>query len=133
MNKRILVIDDEPHIRRLVQVNLERAGFTVEEASDGREGLQCIRENCPDMVISDVMMPHMDGLALLKEVRACPELRDLPFILLTAKASDADVFWGWSHGTDMYLTKPFSPAELLAFVARIWLDRERGGEKRYQI
>ncbi|HVK05489.1 MAG TPA: response regulator [Armatimonadaceae bacterium] len=116
---RILAVDDEPNIVRLIQVNLERHGYTVETASNGAQALAKIKANRPDLLVSDVMMPEMDGFELLANVRRDPSLTDLPVIMLTAKAQDKDVMTGYQYGADMYLTKPFNPQELLQFVKRI--------------
>ncbi len=124
MPKKVLACDDERHIVRLIQVNLERAGYEVVTAFDGREALKKIDEEHPDMVILDVMMPYMDGFETLKNIRANPATRNLPVIMLTAKAQDQDVFQGYSHGVDIYLTKPFNPLELLTFVKRIFTEME---------
>lgn len=124
MPKKILAVDDERHIVRLIQVNLERAGYTVVTAYDGREALQKIEAEQPDLVVLDVMMPYMDGLEALKRIRANPATRALPVIMLTAKAQDQDVFQGYSHGVDIYLTKPFNPIELLTFIKRIFSEQE---------
>ncbi|HOF88429.1 MAG TPA: response regulator [Armatimonadota bacterium] len=124
MPKKILAVDDERHIVRLIQVNLERAGYTVITAYDGREALQKIEAENPDLVVLDVMMPYMDGLETLKRIRANPATRALPVIMLTAKAQDQDVFQGYSHGVDIYLTKPFNPIELLTFIKRIFSEQE---------
>ncbi len=124
MPKKILAVDDERHIVRLIQVNLERAGYEVVTAFDGREALKRIADDHPDLVVLDVMMPYMDGMETLKEIRANPATRNLPVIMLTAKAQDQDVFQGYSHGVDIYLTKPFNPMELLTFVKRIFTEME---------
>lgn len=116
---RILAVDDEPNIVRLIQVNLERDGYTVETANNGAQALAKIRQNRPDLLVSDVMMPEMDGFELLANVRRDPMLQDLPVIMLTAKAQDRDVMEGYTRGADMYLTKPFNPMELKQFVKRI--------------
>jgi len=122
--KKILAVDDERHIVRLIQVNLERAGYQVITAYDGREALKKIEEEHPDLVVLDVMMPYMNGLEALKQIRANPKTRNLPVIMLTAKAQDQDVFQGYSYGVDIYLTKPFNPVELLTFVKRIFTEME---------
>ncbi len=124
MQKKILAVDDERHIVRLIQVNLERAGYNVITAFDGREALKKIADEKPDLVVLDVMMPYMNGLEALKQIRANPQTRNLPVIMLTAKAQDQDVFQGYSYGVDIYLTKPFNPMELLTFVKRIFTDME---------
>ncbi len=123
MSQKILVVDDEPHIVRLVQVNLQKAGYTVSTASNGREALEAVANEQPDLMVLDVMMPEMDGLETLKRLKGNPETDDIPVILLTAKAQDADVFEGWKSGADLYLTKPFNPGELLLFVQRIFKSK----------
>jgi len=126
MSQKILVVDDEPHIVRLVQVNLEKAGYIVTTASNGKEALEAIAQEQPDLMVLDVMMPEMDGLETLKRIKGNPETDDIPVILLTAKAQDADVFEGWKSGADLYLTKPFNPGELLLFVQRIFKSKTEG-------
>ncbi len=126
MPKKILAVDDEKHIVRLVQVNLERAGYQVVTANDGKEALEKVTAENPDLVVLDVMMPYMDGFEVLQNMRRNPATRDIPVIMLTAKAQDADVFKGWQSGVDCYLTKPFNPMELLSFVKRIF-DSMGGG------
>lgn len=119
MPLKVLVCDDERHIVRLIQVNLERQGYTVVTAFDGKEGLEKVRSEKPDLMVLDVMMPYMDGFEVLKTLRREPEYESLPVIMLTAKAQDKDVFEGYHYGADMYLTKPFNPMELVMFVKRI--------------
>lgn len=120
MPKKILAVDDERHIVRLVEVNLQRAGYEVVTAYDGREALEKVKSENPDLVVLDVMMPYMDGFEVLKNLKADPTTAEIPVIMLTAKAQDADVFRGWQSGVDCYLTKPFNPMELLTFVKRIF-------------
>jgi two-component system alkaline phosphatase synthesis response regulator PhoP/two-component system response regulator VicR len=134
MPKKILAVDDERHIVRLVEVNLARAGYQVVTAFDGREALQKVEAEKPDLVVLDVMMPFMDGFEVLRNLKANPLTADIPVIMLTAKAQDADVFRGWQSGVDCYLTKPFNPMELLTFVKRIFDSQSGGGdEKRIKI
>lgn len=135
MAKKILAVDDEKHIVRLVEVNLARAGYEVVTANDGKEALEKVHSENPDLVVLDVMMPYMDGFEVLQNLRRNPATRDIPVIMLTAKAQDADVFKGWQSGVDCYLTKPFNPMELLSFVKRIFDSMEGGpgGDKRYEI
>ncbi|HMS54872.1 MAG TPA: response regulator [Fimbriimonadaceae bacterium] len=134
MAAKILVCDDERHIVRLIQVNLERQGYNVVTAYDGKEGLEKIRAEKPNLVVLDVMMPYMDGFEVLKNLRKEPETEMLPVIMLTAKAQDKDVFEGYHYGADMYLTKPFNPIELVTFVKRILSGgTDGGGGKRYDI
>ncbi|GMV35902.1 MAG: hypothetical protein AMXMBFR61_04100 [Fimbriimonadales bacterium] len=133
MALKILVCDDERHIVRLIQVNLERQGWEVVTAYDGKEGLEKIKSVHPDLVVLDVMMPYMDGFEVLKTLRREPEFQELPVIMLTAKAQDKDVFEGYHYGADMYLTKPFNPMELVTFVKRIIGGDASGGPKRYDL
>lgn len=136
MPLKVLVCDDERHIVRLIQVNLERQGFQVVTAFDGKEGLEKIRAEKPQLVVLDVMMPYMDGFEVLKTLRREPETESLPVIMLTAKAQDKDVFEGYHYGADMYLTKPFNPMELVTFVKRIAAGQDgndSGGPKRYEM
>jgi two-component system alkaline phosphatase synthesis response regulator PhoP len=135
MPLKVLVCDDERHIVRLIQVNLERQGYIVVTAFDGKEGLEKIRSEKPNLVVLDVMMPYMDGFEVLKTIRREPETENLPVIMLTAKAQDKDVFEGYHYGADMYLTKPFNPMELVTFVKRIAQgnDDPGSGSKRYDI
>jgi two-component system alkaline phosphatase synthesis response regulator PhoP len=124
MAKKVLVVDDEPHIVRLVEVNLQRAGYDVVKAMDGVEALEQVKKEIPDMIVLDVMMPRMDGFTVLKHLKADPETQEIPVIMLTAKAQDADIFQGWQSGVDSYLTKPFNPMELLTFVKRIFESQD---------
>ncbi len=135
MPLKVLVCDDERHIVRLIQVNLERQGYEVVTAFDGKEGLEKIRAEKPNLVVLDVMMPYMDGFEVLKTLRKEPETENLPVIMLTAKAQDKDVFEGYHYGADMYLTKPFNPMELVTFVKRIsdGMNDPGGGGKRYDL
>lgn len=135
MAKKILAVDDERHIVRLVQVNLERQGYQVVTAYDGKEALEKVASENPDLIVLDVMMPYMDGFEVLQNLKKNPDTREIPVIMLTAKAQDADVFRGWQSGVDCYLTKPFNPMELIAFVKRIFKSLEEGSdeERRIQI
>lgn len=128
MAKRILAVDDEKHIVRLIQVNLERAGYEVVTANDGAQALEMVAAEQPDLIVLDWMMPQLNGMETLKRLKANPETERIPVIMLTAKSQDADVFKGWQSGVDCYLTKPFNPMELLAFVKRIFEDLEAGDD-----
>jgi two-component system alkaline phosphatase synthesis response regulator PhoP/two-component system response regulator VicR len=132
MARKILAVDDEKHIVRLVQINLQKEGYEVATAGTGREALEKVSEFQPDLIVMDVMMPEMDGFEALKKLKENAETRDIPVIMLTAKAQDADVFRGWQSGADLYLTKPFNPAELLSFVKRL-LANQTATEKTYSI
>jgi len=114
MSDLVLVIEDEKEIRDLVRYNLERAGFRVTAVGDGEEGLRRLFAARPDALVVDLMLPGRSGLELLREVRAEPSTRDLPAIVLTARSAEMDKLLGFEHGADDYLTKPFSPRELIA-------------------
>lgn len=135
MAKHILTVDDENNIRRLVEVNLIRAGYQVTGACDGVDALERIQANRPDMVVLDVMMPRMDGFELLKRLKCDPATADIPVIMLTAKAQDVDIFRGWQSGVDTYLTKPFNPNQLITFVKRIFdaYEAEQSDPSRIKI
>ena len=133
MAVKILVCDDERSIVRLIQVNLERQGWQVVTAYDGKEGLEKILAEKPDICVLDVMMPYMDGFEVLKNLRREPSTQKLPVVMLTAKAQDKDVFEGYHYGADVYLTKPFNPMELVTFIKRIIAGSDSEGPKRYDI
>jgi len=133
MAVKILVCDDERSIVRLIQVNLERQGWQVVTAYDGKEGLEKIMSEKPDICVLDVMMPYMDGFEVLKNLRREPSTQKLPVVMLTAKAQDKDVFEGYHYGADVYLTKPFNPMELVTFIKRIIAGADSEGPKRYDI
>ncbi|MEN1937369.1 envelope stress response regulator transcription factor HitR [Paenibacillus sp. 102] len=122
MMPRILVVDDDPHIRELVSVFLEREGFQTYEAIDGVDALRKIEEVKMDMVILDIMMPNMDGWELCYELR---KYYDIPLLMLTAKGETSQKVKGFQLGTDDYLVKPFDPLELVVRVKALL--------KRYQI
>jgi len=112
-SRTILVVDDEPRIAEAVTMNLELEGYQVSCASNGQEALRKITEELPDLVILDVMMPNMDGFETLQRIR---ELSNVPVIMLTVKGGDTDKVRGLDLGADDYVTKPFSPKELVSRV-----------------
>jgi two-component system, cell cycle response regulator len=114
----ILVVDDSTAIRRIIGRTLTEAGYSVVEAENGLAALAACRAERPDLVLLDVDMPVMDGLTTLREMRADPELQDLPVLFLTARTGGADVAAGLALGAEDYLRKPCEPAELTARVAR---------------
>lgn len=131
--RRVLVVEDEPAIRRLLELHLSRAGYAVTMAGDGMEALETISRERPDMVVLDVMMPRMDAFELLRRLKAEPDTHEIPVLMLTAKAQDADVFRGWQTGADCYLTKPFNPTELLAWVRRVFETTDAADRGQYTI
>ncbi|RLC74045.1 MAG: DNA-binding response regulator [Chloroflexi bacterium] len=116
MSQTILVVDDEPQIVRLVRSYLEADGFRVVTASDGQEALYVARHEKPDLVVLDVLMPRMDGLEFTRRIRS---EQDAPIIMLTARAEETDRIVGLELGADDYVTKPFSPREVVARVRAV--------------
>jgi two-component system alkaline phosphatase synthesis response regulator PhoP/two-component system response regulator VicR len=112
----VLVCDDERHIVRLIQVNLERMGYNVVTAFDGREAVEKLKKISPILVMLDVMMPHMDGYEVLRWIRKNPETQRLPVVMLTVQAQHGDETTGLEMGADMYMTKPFNPEDLRRFL-----------------
>jgi two-component system alkaline phosphatase synthesis response regulator PhoP/two-component system response regulator VicR len=133
MAYKVLAVDDEKHIVRLVQINLLKEGYEVVTASNGREALEQVAKENPDLIIMDVMMPEMGGFEALKLLKAEAATASIPVIMLTAKAQDADVFQGWKSGADLYLTKPFNPQELLTFVKRILQEKAGTSDTVYEV
>ncbi len=121
---RILVVEDSPTQRIRLQFLLEEAGYTVQLAADGQEGLAAIRANPPDLVLADVLMPRLDGYGLCKAVRADPALRSLPLILLTSLGDPRDVIRGLESGADNFLRKPYDDRALLNRIQSILVNRE---------
>ena len=115
----VLLVDDDPVILKLLQVNFEMEGFNVSTANDGVEGLEKARAERPDIVLLDIMMPRMDGLQVTTELKGSADTKDIPIILLSAKAQASDVQAGKEMGADDYLTKPFDPLELLERVSEL--------------
>lgn len=113
MKAKILIVDDEPDVIELVRYNLEDAGFDVECAADGSEGLEKARCTAPNLILLDVMLPGLDGFEICKLLRNHPQTAGIPVIMLTAKAEEIDRVIGLELGAEDYVTKPFSPRELL--------------------
>ncbi len=124
----VMVIEDEKEIRDLLQYNLEKAGFRVAAFADGENGLRQLFASRPDLVVLDLMLPGRNGLEILREVRGEPATADLPMLVVTARGAEMDKLLGFEHGADDYLTKPFSPRELVARVqALLRRARPAGG------
>ena len=119
MSHRVLIVDDERNILIPLEYLLKREGFTVSVARDGEEGLVAIRTQRPDLVVLDVMMPKLDGFAVLQAVRADPELASTRIMILTAMDREAERNKGLMLGADAYMPKPFSTKELIANVHRL--------------
>jgi two-component system phosphate regulon response regulator PhoB len=114
--KHILIIEDDRDIVELVRYNLEKEGFKVTAIGDGASGLAQVNKSAPDLVILDLMLPRLPGLEICKEIRRNQNLNQLPILMLTARGEEADRVLGLELGADDYVTKPFSPRELVARV-----------------
>ncbi|MEN9933926.1 MAG: hypothetical protein RLZZ387_505 [Chloroflexota bacterium] len=119
MTQRVLVVDDDRQIVRLVQAYLEQAGFVVLTASDGATALRTIRAERPDLLVLDLMLPDTDGWEITRVVRADPHTAALPILMLTARVEDTDRIVGLELGADDYVTKPFNPREVVARIRAI--------------
>lgn len=125
MSKRLLVVDDEPNLLRAVAACLKAEDYEVSTARSGREALMQLAEAVPDLIISDIRMPGMDGYKLARQLRGSPRTALVPIVFLTAKDETADRIEGFRAGVDVYLTKPFEPDELIAVINGILNRVER--------
>jgi DNA-binding response OmpR family regulator len=112
----VLVADDDPDILTLVSLRLEKSGYGVITAKDGEEALDAVREHRPELAIVDVRMPKMDGLELIRRIRADEASKGIPVIALSARVRDANLAEGFEAGADEYVKKPFSPRQLVELV-----------------
>lgn len=129
-NRRILVVDDEQRMARFVRLNLEHDGFIVEEAYNGLDAINRLRDVLPDLVMLDVMMPDIDGFEVLRMIR---EFSQVPVIMLTAKGEEDDIVKGLELGADDYVTKPFSPRELVVRTKAVLRRTESSGQSKHEI
>jgi DNA-binding response OmpR family regulator len=109
----VLVVEDDPVILRLLEVNFELEGFGVILAHDGAEGIELARSDRPDIIVSDIMMPKVSGIELVEALKGDPSTASIPIILLSAKAQTSDLKSGMDAGADDYVTKPFEPLDLV--------------------
>src|SRR5471030_544386 len=126
MATRVLVVEDDPDIAELVARYLDKAGFAIERAASGRDALQAIKARPPDLLVLDLMLPHVDGLEVCRLVRANDKTAAIPIIMLTARAEESERIVGLELGADDYLAKPFSPNELVARVRALLRRAARG-------
>jgi two-component system phosphate regulon response regulator PhoB len=133
MKPKILVVDDEPDAVELIEVNLKGAGFDVLTASNGRQALEKVRSAVPALVVLDVMLPEMDGLEVCKSLRRDSKMAAIPIIMLTARAAEIDRVIGLELGADDYITKPFSPRELVLRVRNLLKRQTPPSERAQQI
>lgn len=122
MSGKLLLVDDEPGLRRAVQEYLQESGFTVTVAGNATDGWELLQQETPDLIISDIMMPQVDGYEFLKQLRGDSRFASLPVVFLTARGMTSDRILGYQAGCDAYLAKPFDPDELVALVENL-LDR----------
>ncbi|MCZ7644982.1 MAG: response regulator [Planctomycetota bacterium] len=131
---KIVVIEDESDILELLEYNLSKEGYRVASARDGEDGLRKVRKEAPDLVLLDLMLPGLDGIELCRRLKSDPLTRSTPVMMVTAKGEESDVVLGLGVGADDYVTKPFSPKELLARVKAVLrrgpLKEERNGKER---
>jgi len=114
MRKHVLIVDDEPHMLRLIEASLKKGGYDVLFGRDGNEALALGRQAKPDLIIMDVTMPQMDGITALQHLKASPETASIPVIILTGRGQPVTRQLAEASGATAYLTKPFSPSQLLA-------------------
>ena len=114
--RRVVVADDDPEIRTLLVLNLEMEGIEVRAVDNGDDAVSAAIQMLPDLVVLDRMMPQRDGISALAALKEDPRTAEIPVVLLTAKATDSEVWEGWEAGADFYITKPFDIDELLNFV-----------------
>ena len=126
---KVLLVEDQPDIRAYIRRHVEKAGYRVAEAADGQAGLEAARALVPDLIVSDVMMPRLDGLGLCRALKAHAETDFIPVVLLTAKAAPEDRLAGIRALADAYLAKPFAPDELVALIANRIAVRQRLRER----
>jgi len=127
MSARILVVEDDPDIAELVARYLDKAGFTTERVVSGRDALSAIAARPPDLLVLDLMLPHLDGLEVCRLIRGNEATAALPIIMLTARAEESERIVGLEIGADDYLAKPFSPGELVARVRALLRRAQRAG------
>lgn len=125
MRQRIIIIEDEADIVEMVRYNFRKEGFDVESFARGREGLEQLRRNPPDLLLLDIMLPDEDGFSICRQLRSDVKLKELPVIFLTARGEEIDRIVGLEIGADDYVVKPFSPRELIARVKAILRRRTR--------
>lgn len=123
-DRTILIVDDEEHLVRLLEMNLRRHGYRILKAGDGAEGLKAAAEHRPDLVIADVNMPHVDGFEMLAKMKADEALKDIPVVMLTARSRNEDLWHGVEAGAEYYVTKPVDLPGLVGLIARLFEERD---------
>ena len=133
-SEKVIVIEDEADILEVIQYNLEREGYRVLTARDGKEGLRLIKKEMPDIVLLDLMLPSLDGIEVCRKLKEDPITHSIPIIMVTAKGEESDIVLGLGIGADDYVSKPFSPKELMGRVKAVLrrgpLKEDRGAAER---
>jgi DNA-binding response OmpR family regulator len=127
MTRKVLIVDDEPNIVLALEYLLQRSGYAVQVASNGEEALREIESFRPDVVLLDVMMPQQSGYDVCRRIREQPDFRAVKIVMLSAKGREAEVSKGLALGADLYVTKPFSNAELVARIGELVAERSAPG------
>ena len=117
--KHVLAVDDEANVRRLLQLILQRAGYRVTVASDGEEALEMVKKDRPDIVLTDITMPRVDGIEFVRRLKADASTAGIPVIMVSAKSQDQDIFEAERSGADTYLPKPFSPLQVMSAISTV--------------
>jgi len=124
--RKILLVDDHPDIVRLLEIALRGEGHTILTAYDGKQALEVIQKERPDLIVLDVMMPEVDGFRVLSRIKTDPELQHIVVVMLTVRDQPEDVTLGLDIGADFYLSKPFKPTDVLSLVRRVLGGDENG-------
>ena len=132
---RILVVDDDHMVTKMVRINLELEGFEVVEVWDGKSAMKILKEDKTDLLVLDIMMPQMDGWEILKQLRDDDGLKDLPVVVLTAQVRDENIARGWMMGADGYIVKPFNPVVLADTLRKVLAatPEEREAKRKEEI
>ena len=124
MRKTIMVVDDEKDLVEAIKLKLNAEGYNVVEAFDGQEALDILRKKRPDLILLDIMMPHLNGYQVCREIKKDAKLKQIPVLMLTAKAQESDKFWGLETGADDYITKPFEFESLIESIKKHLLNEK---------
>lgn len=119
MSANVLVVEDSPPQREMITKILQESGMIVQSASDGLEAMEMIQQNCPDVLVLDVVMPRMNGYELCRKLKADPKTEKVLVVMCSTKGEEFDKYWGMRQGADAYITKPFQPAELISTIKQL--------------
>jgi twitching motility two-component system response regulator PilH len=115
----VLVVEDSPPQREMITKILQESGMIVQSASDGLEAMEMIQQNCPDVLVLDVVMPRMNGYELCRKLKADPKTEKVLVVMCSTKGEEFDKYWGMRQGADAYIAKPFQPAELISTIKQL--------------